>query len=311
MNKISIYTLKVLRKIYTECFGTYMHNLQRETDPNKASDMIYNLLASNKPCMIARFGAFELSTVINYLGINSIKHSPWKYVKGEVPEWWWNKSLMHYMKTNAGFFPPTEENLSKFCELMLHDIPEIDILASWRQEEFYLKKYLDNIQLIDIHSLNPFWSNLPWSRYLKNKKVLVIHPFVKTIQSQYRKRALLFVNQNILPAFELKTLKAVQSLGGICEYKDWFEALCIMEDQCDNIDYDIALIGCGAYGFPLAAHIKEQGKKAIHMGGSLQLLFGIKGKRWDKTGLYNNYWVNPDKDDIIPSLLNVENGCYL
>lgn len=49
-----------------------------------------------------------------------------------------------------------------------------------------------------------------------------------------------------------------------------------MKDEIDKQDYDIALIGCGAYGFPLAAHIKRSGKKAIHLGGALQLLFGIK-----------------------------------
>ena len=50
-----------------------------------------------------------------------------------------------------------------------------------------------------------------------------------------------------------------------------------MKSQMDQTDYDIALIGCGAYGFPLAAHAKRMGKQAIHMGGSLQLLFGIRG----------------------------------
>lgn len=49
-----------------------------------------------------------------------------------------------------------------------------------------------------------------------------------------------------------------------------------MKDEIDKRDYDIALIGCGAYGFPLAAHIKRSGKKAVHLGGALQLLFGIK-----------------------------------
>lgn len=33
------------------------------------------------------------------------------------------------------------------------------------------------------------------------------------------------------------------------------------------------------YGFPLAAHVKHKGKQAIHLGGTLQLLFGIKGNR--------------------------------
>ena len=53
-----------------------------------------------------------------------------------------------------------------------------------------------------------------------------------------------------------------------------------MENEIDKHDYEVCLIGCGAYGLPLAAHVKKQGKKAIHIGGALQLLFGIMGKRW-------------------------------
>lgn len=75
------------------------------------------------------------------------------------------------------------------------------------------------------------------------------------------------------------TLEAVQSLGGSNnKFQSWFEALQWMEDEMDKTDYDICLIGCGAYGFPLAAHAKRKGKKAVHLGGALQLLFGIKGK---------------------------------
>lgn len=51
-----------------------------------------------------------------------------------------------------------------------------------------------------------------------------------------------------------------------------------MQDEISKEDYDICLIGCGAYGFSLAAYVKRCGKQAIHMGGALQLLFGIKGK---------------------------------
>lgn len=76
MNDLSIFTLKVLRKLYTKIFGGYqLPSLQREEDPDKASDMIYNLLMQDKPCMIARFGSTELSAVINYLGIHTPKHS--------------------------------------------------------------------------------------------------------------------------------------------------------------------------------------------------------------------------------------------
>jgi hypothetical protein len=327
MNKLPIYTLKVLRKIYTECFGTYMHNLPRETDPNKASNMIYNLLASDKPCMIARFGAFELSTVINYLGINCIKHSSWKYVKGEVPEWWWNKSLMHYMNTNAGFFPPTDEKLSQFCELMLHDIEQLDLLGSWIPQEYYIKDKILNVPKISLFCLEPYWAKCPWSRILQGKRVLVVHPYSESIEKQYAiNRTKLFKNQNVLPSFHLETIKAVQSLNGKDNgFKDWFEALHWMENEIEKRDYDICLIGCGAYGFPLAAYVKGKGKKSVHLGGGLQLLFGIKGKRWEDPNygvskwalspssylnLMNEYWVRPSKKEYPQNARLIESACY-
>ena len=71
------------------------------------------------------------------------------------------------------------------------------------------------------------------------------------------------------------------------------------------------MIGCGANGLPLAAHIKRRGKKAFHIGGSLQLLFVIKGKRWsDKKRLGNEYWVNPLQEETPAKSSIVENSCY-
>ena len=87
-----------------------------------------------------------------------------------------------------------------------------------------------------------------------------------------------------------------------------------MKSQIDKIDFDIALIGCGAYGLPLAAHVKRAGKIGVHMGGCLQILFGIMGKRWDEhpiiSKLYNDNWVRPSELEKPKSYLKVEDGCY-
>ena len=143
----------------------------------------------------------------------------------------------------------------------------------------------------------------------------VIHPFVDTIKKQYEKRDKLFPNPDILPEYELKTIKAVQSLGGSnSEFSNWFEALEYMKKQISEIDFDIAIIGCGAYGLPLASYIKNIGKKAVHMGGGTQLLFGIKAKRWEEQytntcykDLFNNYWAYPSNDEKPISANKVEN----
>lgn len=325
MNTFSIFTLKVLRKLYAKAFEKYqLPPLQREEDPDKASEMIYNLLASDKPCMIARFGANELNAVVNYLGVNGEHHSILKFIIGEQPEWWWNKGIMYCMQNNAGFFPATPQNMQRFGEMMIEDSKEVDLLGSWLKEEFHLKAFMPSEQRVRLLLLEPFWSQNPWSRILEGKRVLVIHPFAEIIEQQYKKRNLLFNDRRILPSFKLMTIKAVQSLGGSTQFYDWFEALNWMKTKMDQIDYDICLLGCGAYGFPLAAHAKRKGKKAIHLGGSLQLLFGIRGKRWEnpnygsltlkRTGAYveliNEYWCRPNNSDKPINANKIEGGCY-
>ena len=159
------------------------------------------------------------------------------------------------------------------------------------------------------------------------QKVVVVHPFAETIEQQYLKREFLFNNKEVLPNFKsLNVIKAVQTLGeGDTRFKDWFEALDYMKTEIDKMDYDVCLIGCGAYGFHLAAHVKRSGKKGIHLGGALQLLFGIKGKRWEDpnygvkewgipSGLYSNlmneYWVRPGENDRPKNAEKVEGACY-
>lgn len=327
MNVIIKGAIVALRKIYSKLFPAKTEVYDRGiTDPDKASELIYNLLASGKPCMIARYGAFELASVVNYLGVRNPHHSLLKYITGKEPQWWWNKRLMGFMQTNAGFFPATEENLMKFGEMMVEDSKQVDILGSWLpDEETMIAGFKLDLTKVTLLSLEPYWSKNPWSRILEGKKVLVVHPFASLIERQYEeKREALFDDKQVLPKFELKTIKAVQSIGGDCQFENWFEALDSMKAQMDATDYDIVLLGCGAYGFPLAAHAKRMGKQAVHLGGALQLLFGIRGKRWDNPDygiqefgkqntyktLFNSSWVYPSPGFAPQNAAQVEGGCY-
>ena len=123
----------------------------------------------------------------------------------------------------------------------------------------------------------------------------------------------------MLPEFQLKTLKAVQTLAGNQDerFHTWFDALDYMFIKAMEIDFDIAIIGCGAYGMPLAIKLKKAGKQAIHLGGATQLLFGIKGARWEQPNyptkigkLFNTSWVRPSENDHIKNGATIENACY-
>ena len=268
----------------------------------EGNNLLYEKILSGGPFMAARFGSTEIKAIL-YPSLPNIFKI---FLK---------KRILRRMFTLSGFFPSTEENIIKFSNLSVNDIKNLDVLGSWRIEEFFYKKELRNVNIVQLACLEPYLSNDPWSKLLKNKKVLVIHPFTETIIEQYKKKDLLFLNKKILPNFKLEVIKAVQSLSGENkQFNDWFQALDFMKNQISKKNFDIALIGCGAYGFPLAAHVKRLGKQAIHMGGSLQILFGIKGQRWDNHPiigkLYNENWVRPRIQDKPTHSKLVENDCY-
>jgi hypothetical protein len=127
---------------------------------------------------------------------------------------------------------------------------------------------------------------------------------------------MLFRDKAILPNFELITYRPVTSFLGIkTPFEDWFEALEKMKRDISQIEFDIAILGCGAYGFSLGAFIKRDlSKQAFCIGGVTQLLFGIKGTRWDccekYSSMYNDFWVRPSENERPKNFLQHENGAY-
>ena len=114
----------------------------------------------------------------------------------------------------------------------------------------------------------------------------------------------------------LTVIQAVQGLGGQdTGYADWFDALTEMERRMDAADYDVAIVGAGAYSLPLAAHApRHRPRPPYKMSGATQLLFGIKGKRWDDhpviSKLYQAPLVRPDETEGISNKEKVEGGSY-
>lgn len=274
------------------------------TSNEDGTNIIREEIQGNTPSMIARFGANEIKAVLFPLLPSIVK----PFVR---------KRIFSKMQDSAGFFPMKEDAIEKFSRMMVDDMQLLDILGSWRIEERLLAKHFPESKNVDLKTLEPYLSENPWSEFLEGRKVLVVHPFSSTIENQYHEnRTKLFADARVLPQFKsLKAIKAVQTIAGCeSEFPDWFAALDSMKSVIDSKDYDIAIIGCGAYGFPLAAHVKRQGKKAIHMGGATQLLFGIKGQRWDThpviSQLYNEHWVRPSPEDRPKGAEKVENGCY-
>jgi hypothetical protein len=320
---IIIFLLKLLRKGYQITFKKIQKQIPEYKNyvqlyDQEANDYIRNLLLDNRPCMISKFGSVELNALIQYQSIKQKKYSIkniYEFITYKRPTLWWQVGITNLCK-NAGFFPNNSLLLQDFYNINIQAMSNIDVLGSYLYGEYFFRKELEHAKKVNLNGFYaPFFYKNPWTKALKGKKVLVIHPFDSEIQYQYKKREHIWNDPEILPEFTLITYKSIVSILGIqTPYNTWFDALKKMQNDICQIDFDIAIIGCGAYGMPLAAFVKNIGKQAIHLAGWTQILFGIMGKRWEENSeilkYTNKYWIRPFPQNVPQNSNEIENGCY-
>lgn len=286
----------------------------------QASDLIKAGLESEKPFAVSRFGYSELRALLTFLHIqenSSRSYKLFSFIKGEKVEPWWTNNTLKIITYNAGVFPMEMEVIEKFCRLTLTDMQEIDVLGSWLGGESRIKQMMPHAKFMRFFDFYHFLHDAPWTAGLGGKKVLVVHPFSKSIQQQFKIKDKIFSGAHTLPDFELITYKAVQSIAGNrpSGFANWFQALDSMKSDFAAMDFDVAILGCGAYGMPLASFIKRDlKKKAIHLGGNTQILFGIKGSRWETdskfTHVFNQHWIKPLPEETPAGHRTIDRNCY-
>lgn len=277
---------------------------QKAPTDEEANELIKSYIRSGKPFALCRMGSAEFSEFqlfdehllfhTNRLGRSNMFET-YHYDENEVRRW---------------------------TDLIKADNADIDIMAYFDDhpaEEYMVKTSCPKeMKLIRLGQLEPLNYDDPWTMELSGKKVLLVSPFVETMMEQYPKMDLLFPDRKVLPPdIDFKTFKAVWFTGRNDDFATWFDALDYMYTEIMKIDFDIALLSCSSFGYNLAPMLKRAGKQAIQMGGSMQILFGIWGARWDDYPPYlplkNEYWVRPPKTEAPKdkkSIEELDNACY-
>jgi len=326
LKKLSNFPVRVLRRLYQEA-GLSRERIYRNVPldpvvpPVESNGLIAASIRHGKPCMISRFGTPESLALLNHLDLLATR-SPSRlarchaFLQGRWDRW--EEKIKGLLFNNVGLFPITDANLDRFAAYYMSQIESMDMVGVWKMvpgESYLIKRCCPEALRFDPSALEPYFFDNPWSMALEGRKVLVIHPFADSIEAQYRRRELLFRDPRVLPDFHLTTIRAVQSLAGSkTAFGDWFEALAWMQREVEKADFDVAIIGAGAYGLPLSACVKSLGKVSIHMGGATQILFGVRGKRWDNmkefSEIINGHWVRPAASEMIAGAQKIEEGCY-
>ena len=230
----------------------------------------------------------------------------------------WSRATRLEAHNNAGIFPLSDSGLAAFASAYGQALAAVDLLGFWQSDhQAALVTGLERPPaLCPLPALEPFRQKRPWSEALAGRSVLVVHPFTASIAAQYERHGgALFADPRVLPPFQLQVLRPPLTHAPRTEgFASWGEALASLEASALSLSFDVALVGCGAYGLPLAAGLRRQGRQAIHLGGALQLLFGILGRRWDGDPaiqrLRNDRWIRPGAEETPSTAAAIEGGCY-
>tara|TARA_E500000331_G_scaffold138338_2_gene135046 strand:+ start:1213 stop:2085 length:873 start_codon:yes stop_codon:yes gene_type:complete len=269
---------------------------------------IQELLKNNEPIFIGRLSCFENRFVCNYILSNRLN----------------DHSLTAAMSNNAGIYMTNDESKKKYCEQYFEAVKDSTIITGSRLTTYglvnKLKKCIYNWKCLEpfyFMSLPEYDINNIWG----NKRFLIISSQSNTMKQQINNGNIHKVFPKIIfSEYNLNNMIFIRppiTFAGNHNNIEWDENFNKLKEEIEKVkdQFDIALVSCGGYGLITTHFIhKELNRSSIYVGGALQVLFGIKGHRWDNNNNischYNEYWTRPVEEDIPKNCKAVEGGCY-
>jgi hypothetical protein len=231
-------------------------------------------------------------------------------------------------ETQTGTFPRDPGFYLRYFDAFAGHMRSLDFLGlfGFPKEQAVLRHYRIANRVMDFRDQEPDRSvpDDPRACYLPHfagKRLLLVSPFALLLKSR--------ANRETFEAVWAKTGKrwfhprAVEALvvpygwskPVQAQHGDSFRLLEHLYRQMERSEFDVALIGAGAMGIPLASYAKSLGRAAIVLGGHLQVLFGVLGKRWRESeewqrNYINSAWIDPPPEYVPTEEVLVDDGAY-
>ncbi len=217
---------------------------------------------------------------------------------------------------NAGIWP----NAAGFAEAAAEATKAADVLAAGWYAPYAAAEaaFLSNTQSlkVELAALEPYYApeNLQWSRLLAGQRVAVVSPFSSTIEQQFKKP--IWPNGLLPASIDLVTIRtgyspSIAPNSWPAVIRSWKDATDLIVQGVEQAKVRVVLLGCGALGMLAAHRLKQSGHICIVLGGALQILFGIKGRRWLSEPVaahFNEHWTFPSERP--PGAALIEGACY-
>lgn len=267
------------------------------SDPSSAavSEMFTDLLMRDEPIFIARIGGSDYEAVKSHFNDRDAFKNEHHYetTLAILKEY---NGYFDFENSRATFIQFLEDMMRfyKKAESLFYAGP--DMIANFRKNAFAREDIglLDHIcrgkTLVDytfVEAVMPFLNS--FKSWGEGKRILVISPFSASLEHQYQRRNDLIVDYQF-PEFDLVTYASPityntlgddqQTLG--ISTANWHEECQRMSEEIAELEFDIAFLSCASYSMYLGDFISQSmQKKAVYVGGVLNVLFNIYGERYD------------------------------
>lgn len=240
--------------------------------------------------------------------------------------------LIRQLKDGAGINFVNKKDIFDYTNEYISSCINTTTLCHWgnhknscmaQQGYFLLQKLMNtypNKKYIHSRILEPFYEfeNKEYEPPFQNLNILIIHSHKETIEKQIQTLDTLF-DKPIFVNCTFTLIQPPRQNAGFCDGKSWSYHFNNWKNKLDeelkNHSFDTSLVSAGGFGMITCNYLFTKHKlNTIYVGGGLQLLFGIKGARWNNhpiiSNLYNKNWTNVLPNDIPPQKQICENGCY-
>jgi hypothetical protein len=216
-------------------------------------------------------------------------------------------ALAYRTLRHAGVFPTDATFLRRFSRSYVEDFRELDAIGLFGDavgiELDIMRSHRPAGAPMNFVDQEPDRSSPAndaacWLRHLRSRRVLLVCPFAdllrdradrETFEAVWAKTGKRWFEPADVASVELPYGYAAETWE---RYETAFELFDETRKRVDLHEFDVALIAAGGLGVPLAVHVKRAGRVGISLGGHLQVLFGVLGRRWLERSEWRRRYIN-------------------
>ncbi len=216
-------------------------------------------------------------------------------------------ALSRHALLNSGLFPARPEFLLQWARSYATALQSLDCVGLFGQhremEAEIVGAYRLTSTLVAFQDQEPDRSSpddgencyLP---SLRGRRLLLVSPFASLLKERATRATFEATwSKTGKPWFGPASVEAIEFPYGF-EPRTWekyptvLDLLAEIESRIAGCDFDVALIGAGGLGIPLAASVRRLGRVGISLGGHIQPLFGVLGARWRDDAAWRERYIN-------------------